>query len=96
MVSVLFWPPFSRRFRKVFHAANHCSGDKVGDVYDRDIIGAGTVGLFTGLIDIHAVPLPEGAVPPDVIVPALGDVLAALPIAALQGAPVGTQKRSGV
>ena len=66
----------------------------VGDRYDRDIIGAGTVGLFTVLIDIHAIPLPEGAAPPDVVVPALGDVLAALPLAARQGASSGTQKRS--
>jgi putative hydrolase of the HAD superfamily len=53
----------------------------VGDRYDRDIVGAGTVGLFTVLIDIHAIPLPEGAVPPDVVVNGVGDVLGVLPLA---------------
>jgi putative hydrolase of the HAD superfamily len=66
----------------------------VGDRYDRDIIGAGTVGLFTVLIDIHAIPLPEGARPPDAVVPSLDAVLSALPLAARQGASSGAQKRS--
>jgi HAD superfamily hydrolase (TIGR01509 family) len=52
----------------------------VGDRYDRDIIGAASVGLFTVLIDLHAIPLPEGAVPPDAVVDAVGDVLGALPL----------------
>ena len=68
----------------------------VGDRYDRDIIGAGTVGLFTVLIDVHAIPLPDGARPPDVVVDSIGDVLAALPLAPTQGATSGTQKRTGV
>ena len=66
----------------------------VGDRYDRDIIGAGTVGLFTVLIDVHAIPLPDGARPPDVVVDSIGDVLAALPLAPGQGSRSGTQKRS--
>jgi putative hydrolase of the HAD superfamily len=52
----------------------------VGDRYDRDIIGAARVGLFTVLIDIHAIPLPDGAVPPDVVVNGIGDVLEILPL----------------
>ena len=52
----------------------------VGDRYDRDIIGAAQVGLFTVLIDIHAIPLPDGAVPPDVVVNGIGDVLEILPL----------------
>jgi putative hydrolase of the HAD superfamily len=52
----------------------------VGDRYDRDIIGAASVGLFTVLIDIHAIPLPEGARPPDVVVDSIGEVLAVLPL----------------
>jgi putative hydrolase of the HAD superfamily len=66
----------------------------VGDRYDRDIIGAGSVGLFTVLIDIHAIPLPDGAHPPDAVVPSIGDVLAALPLMPGQGPPSGTQKAS--
>lgn len=52
----------------------------VGDRYDRDIIGAAEVGLFTVLIDIHAIPLPEGARPPDAVVDSIGEVLAVLPL----------------
>jgi putative hydrolase of the HAD superfamily len=55
----------------------------VGDRYDRDIVGAGTVGLFTVLIDIHAIPLPEGARPPDAVVNSIGEVLKILPLAPL-------------
>lgn len=53
----------------------------VGDRYDRDVIGAGHVGLFTVLIDVHAIPLPDGAVPPDATVNEIGDVLGVLPLA---------------
>jgi putative hydrolase of the HAD superfamily len=67
----------------------------VGDRYDRDIVGALSVGLFTVLIDIHAIPLPEGAVPPDVVVDSLGEVLGALPLTVRQGAPAGVQKANG-
>ncbi len=67
----------------------------VGDRYDRDIIGAGSVGLFTVLIDLHAIPLPEGAHPPDAVVGSIGDVLAVLPLAAKQGAVSGVQKPIG-
>jgi putative hydrolase of the HAD superfamily len=52
----------------------------VGDRYDRDIIGAGSVGLFTVLIDIHAIPLPEGAHPPDAVVDSIAAVLDVLPL----------------
>jgi putative hydrolase of the HAD superfamily len=51
----------------------------VGDRYDRDIIGAGSVGLFTVLIDIHAIPLPDGAHPPDAVVDSIAGVLDVLP-----------------
>jgi HAD superfamily hydrolase (TIGR01549 family) len=68
----------------------------VGDRYDRDIVGAGTVGLFTVLIDIHAIPLPDGARPPDVIVDSIGEVLGVLPLGPpSQGASDGVQKRKG-
>ena len=52
----------------------------VGDRYDRDVIGAGQVGLFTVLIDVHAIPIPEGAVPPDAVVNSIEDVLGVLPL----------------
>ena len=61
----------------------------VGDRYDRDIVGAGSVGLFTVLIDVHAIPLPEGAVPPDAVVNALDEVLGVLPLAGGKGALLG-------
>jgi len=67
----------------------------VGDRYDRDIIGAADVGLFTVLIDIHAIPLPDGARPPDAVVPAIGAVLAVLPLGPGQGAVSGVQKAGG-
>jgi HAD superfamily hydrolase (TIGR01549 family) len=52
----------------------------VGDRYDRDIAGALELGLFTVLIDVHAIPLPLGARPPDATVAAIGDVLGVLPL----------------
>lgn len=55
----------------------------VGDRYDRDVTGAAEAGLFTVLIDIHAIPIPEGATPPDAVVNTLDEVLEALPLAAL-------------
>jgi putative hydrolase of the HAD superfamily len=65
----------------------------VGDRYDRDITGAHEAGLFTVLIDIHAIPIPEGAVPPDAVVQAIGDVLAVLPLAK-QEASAGSPNRT--
>jgi HAD superfamily hydrolase (TIGR01509 family) len=53
----------------------------VGDRYDRDVIGAAEAGLFTVLIDIHAIPIPDGAVPPDATVPSITAVLDVLPLA---------------
>jgi len=67
----------------------------VGDRYDRDIIGAAEVGLFTVLIDLHAIPLPEGAQPPDAVVSSIAGVLGVLPLAPRQGALNGVQKRKG-
>jgi HAD superfamily hydrolase (TIGR01549 family) len=61
----------------------------VGDRYDRDIIGAASVGLFTVLIDLHAIPLPEGAVPPDAVVNEIGDVLGVLPRVSGKGPLLG-------
>jgi HAD superfamily hydrolase (TIGR01549 family) len=65
----------------------------VGDRYDRDITGAHEAGLFTVLIDVHAIPIPDGAVPPDAVVGAIGDVLAVLPLAK-QEASTGAPNRS--
>lgn len=53
----------------------------VGDRYNRDVRGAQEAGLFTVLVDVHAIPLPEGAPRPDAVVPAIADVLAVLPLA---------------
>jgi putative hydrolase of the HAD superfamily len=67
----------------------------VGDRYDRDIVGAAEVGLFTVLIDLHAIPLPEGARPPDAVVNAISEVLGVLPLATGQEALSGVQKLNG-
>ena len=56
----------------------------VGDRYDRDVIGAQAAGLFTVLVDVHAIPIPPGGMPPDAVVAAIADVLAVLPIGARQ------------
>ncbi|MBV8298864.1 MAG: HAD family hydrolase [Candidatus Eremiobacteraeota bacterium] len=52
----------------------------VGDRYARDVVGAHEAGLFTVLLDVHAIPIPDGAPRPDAVVHALGDVLAVLPL----------------
>ncbi len=64
----------------------------VGDRYDRDIVGAKLTGMFTILIDVHAIPLPEGAIPPDAVVQTIGDVLGVLLPAIAEGPPVMAQK----
>lgn len=64
----------------------------VGDRYDRDIIGAHALGLFTVLVDVHAIPLPEGGVRPDAIVPEIGAVLGVLPLG--EEAPAGSANRA--
>ncbi|HTW83984.1 MAG TPA: HAD family hydrolase [Candidatus Sulfotelmatobacter sp.] len=53
----------------------------VGDRYERDVVGAAEAGLFTVLIDVHAIPLPEGARPPDATIVAIEDVLGVIPLA---------------
>lgn len=63
----------------------------VGDRYDRDIIGAAGVGLFTVLIDLHAIPLPDGARPPDAVVDTIAGVLDVLPLGPAQGAAARVQ-----
>ncbi len=62
----------------------------VGDRFDRDITGAHEAGLFTVLLDVHAIPIPLDAVPPDATVATIGDVLDVLPLANRQEAPVAT------
>jgi putative hydrolase of the HAD superfamily len=62
----------------------------VGDRYDRDVVGAKQCGLFTVLVDVHAIPIPDGAVPPDAIVATIADVLGALPL----GQPAGAAASS--
>lgn len=64
----------------------------VGDRYDRDVAGALEVGLFTVLIDVHRIPIPAGARPPDAIVPTVADVLAVLPLAISEGRSLPAQK----
>jgi len=66
----------------------------VGDRYDRDVLGAQAAGLFSVLIDVHAIPLPEGALAPDAVVMTLPDVLGVLPIANRQDVLSDLPKRS--
>jgi HAD superfamily hydrolase (TIGR01549 family) len=58
----------------------------VGDRYDRDITGAHEAGLFTVLVDVHRIPIPAGARPPDAVVATIAEVLAVLPLATATGA----------
>jgi putative hydrolase of the HAD superfamily len=64
----------------------------VGDRYDRDITGAKHSGLFTVLIDVHAIPIPDGAPRPDAVVASIADVLAVLPLERIEGTPGQVQK----
>lgn len=64
----------------------------VGDRYDRDIVGAKLTGMFTVLIDVHAIPIPDGAVQPDAVVTSIADVLAVLPGPAAEGSRSKAQK----
>ncbi len=64
----------------------------VGDRYDRDIVGAHEGGLFTVLVDVHAIPIPDGAPLPNAVVPTIADVLAVLPLAPIEGATATPQK----
>jgi putative hydrolase of the HAD superfamily len=52
----------------------------VGDRYDRDVLGALEAGLFTVLIDVHAIPLPLDAPKPHAVVPTIADVLGVIPL----------------
>jgi putative hydrolase of the HAD superfamily len=51
----------------------------VGDRYARDVVGAHEAGLFTVLLDVHAIPIPEGAPQPDAVVHDIAGVLEVLP-----------------
>ncbi len=52
----------------------------VGDRYARDVIGAHEAGLFTVLVDVHAIPIPDGAPRPDAVVLTIADLLGVLPL----------------
>ncbi len=47
----------------------------VGDRYGRDVVGAHDAGLFTILLDVHAIPIPPDGPAPDAIVSTIGEVL---------------------
>jgi putative hydrolase of the HAD superfamily len=55
----------------------------VGDRYARDVIGAHAAGLFTVLLDVHAIPIPDGAPQPDAVIATIADVLGVLPLPAV-------------
>ena len=66
----------------------------VGDRYDRDITGAQEAGLYTVLIDVHAIPIPDGSRAPDATVAGIGDVLAVLPTVGRQEGPFAAPNRA--
>jgi putative hydrolase of the HAD superfamily len=51
----------------------------VGDRYLRDVIGAHEAGLFTVLLDVHAIPIPDGGPQPDAVILSISDLLGVLP-----------------
>src|SRR4030081_3170598 len=57
----------------------------VGDRYARDIVGAHEAGLFTVLLDVHAIPVPAGGPQPDALIASITDVLDVLPLASPRG-----------
>ena len=57
----------------------------VGDRYGRDVLGAHDVGLFTVLIDVHAIPIPADGPQPDAVVSSITDLIGVLPLALHQG-----------
>jgi putative hydrolase of the HAD superfamily len=59
----------------------------VGDRYDRDIRGAHEAGMFTVWMNVRAESVPPGAPAPDAIVTSIGEVEAALPLAAVPRRP---------
>ena len=52
----------------------------VGDRYYRDVVGAHDAGLFTVLLDVHAIPIPDGGPRPDAVIASIGEVLGVLPL----------------
>jgi putative hydrolase of the HAD superfamily len=54
----------------------------VGDRYARDVVGAHEAGLFTVLLDVHAIPIPDGGPKPDAVIASIADVLGVLPLPA--------------
>ncbi len=57
----------------------------VGDRYARDVLGAHEVGLFTVLLDVHAIPIPPGGPQPDAVVSSITELIGVLPLACSRG-----------
>ncbi|MDQ6926941.1 MAG: HAD family hydrolase [Candidatus Eremiobacteraeota bacterium] len=57
----------------------------VGDRYARDVLGAYEVGLFTVLIDVHAIPIPAAGPRPDAVVSSIAELIGVLPLACSRG-----------
>lgn len=57
----------------------------VGDRYARDVVGAHEAGLFTVLLDVHAIPVPRDGPQPDAVIASISAVLDVLPLAAPRG-----------
>ncbi|MBV9409039.1 MAG: HAD family hydrolase [Candidatus Eremiobacteraeota bacterium] len=53
----------------------------VGDRYERDVRGAHAAGLFTVLLDVHALPVPADGPAPDAVVTKIGAIMEVLPLA---------------
>ena len=61
----------------------------VGDRYARDVVGAHEAGLFTVLLDVHAIPVPAGGPQPDAVIASIADVLDVLPLGSPRGPGFG-------
>jgi putative hydrolase of the HAD superfamily len=61
----------------------------VGDRYARDVVGAHEAGLFTVLLDVHAIPVPAGGPQPDAVIASISEVLDVLPLGSPRGPAFG-------
>jgi putative hydrolase of the HAD superfamily len=57
----------------------------VGDRYARDVLGAHEVGLFTVLLDVHGIPIPEAGPRPDAVISSIAGLVGVLPLACSRG-----------
>jgi putative hydrolase of the HAD superfamily len=57
----------------------------VGDRYARDVLGAHEAGLFTVLLDVHAIAIPDAGPRPDAVLSSITGLIDVLPLACSRG-----------